>query len=117
MHNFHKLDVYNRARVFARNVYLLSASVTRPEQRAVTSQLRRSALSISATIAEGCGKRSRAETIRFLDMANASVAESEHHLGVSVDLAILPERKCAPLVDEAVQLRRMLSALINNFPQ
>ena len=71
---------------------------------------------MAANIAEGCGKRSRAETIRFLEIACGSVAESEHHLLVAADLAILPERKCIQLADEAIQLRRMLRALIERFP-
>ena len=117
MHNFRKLEVYTRSRVFAREIYLLTARVRRPEHRSVTTQLRNSALGISATIAEGCGKSSRAETIRFLEMASGSTAESEHHLGMASDLAILPERTCAELTDEAVQLRRMIRALITNFPR
>ena len=116
MHNFRKLAVWSRGRIFAREVYLLSAAVTNPRQRTVTSQLCRSALSISATIAEGCGKGSRAETIRYLEIACGSVAESEHHLLVAADLLILPERKCVTLIDEATQLRRMLRALIERLP-
>jgi four helix bundle protein len=116
MHNYRKLDVYYRARVFARDVYRLTAAVTKPEERNVTSQLRRSALSISATISEGFGKASRAETLRYLDMSCASTAESEHHLGVAVDLMILPEQRCNLLIDEAAQIQRMLRGLMENFP-
>ena len=116
MHNFRKLAVWSRSRIFARDVYFLCATVRNPQQRVVTAQLRRSALSISATIAEGCGKGSRAETIRYLEIACGSVAESEHHLLVATDLAILPERHCLKLADEAPQLRRMLRALIERLP-
>ncbi|MEO8336983.1 MAG: four helix bundle protein [bacterium] len=117
MHNYRKLDVYHRARTFAKDVYLLTARVTKPEERNVTAQLRRSALSISATISEGFAKSSRAETLRFLDMSRASAAESEHHLGVAADLLILPDHRCSALMDEAAQIQRMLRRLIENFPQ
>lgn len=116
MHNFRKLDVWNRSRVFAREVYHLTVSVVRPEERVVATQLRRSALSIPANIAEGCGKGSRAETIRYLEIACGSVAESEHHLLIARDLAILPETACCKLADEASQIRRMLRALIERLP-
>ena len=116
MYNFRKLAVSHRGKDFAREVYLLSATVTNPRHKTVTSQLWRSALSISATIAEGCGKRTRAETIRYLEIACGSVTESESHLVVAADLGILPESKCAKLVDEATQLRRMLRALIARLP-
>ena len=102
--------------MFGREVFFLTASVVRSEYRLVTSQLRRSALGISANIAEGCSKGSRAETIRYLEIACGSVGESEHHLLVAGELAILPETKCATLADEASQLRRMLRALIERLP-
>jgi four helix bundle protein len=117
MHNYRKLTVYHRARAFAREVYFLTTSVSRPEARLVTSQLRRCALGISSTISEGCGKNSRAETIRYLEISCGSVAESEHHLSEAAELAILSPRKCAQLEDEAVQILRMLRALIENFPK
>ena len=116
MHNFRKLAVWHRGKGFARDVYFLCATVTNPRQKTVTAQLWRSALAISATIAEGCGKRTRAETIRYLEMACGSVTESESHLLVAADLGILPAANCAPLVDEATQLRRMLRALIERLP-
>ena len=116
MHNFRKLAVWHRGRDFARDVYVLCATVTIPRQRTVTSQLSRSALAIPATIAEGCGKSTRAETLRYLEIACGSVTESESHLLVAADLGILPEGKCAALVDEATQLRRMLRALIERLP-
>ena len=116
MHNFRKLTVWNRSRVFAQDVYALTAKVVRPEQRAVSAQLRRSALSIPANIAEGCGKASRAETIRYLEIACGSVSESEHHLQMADDLAILPSANCASLSEEATQLRKMLRALIARLP-
>jgi four helix bundle protein len=82
----------------------------------VTSQLKRSALSISANIAEGCGKRSRAEAIRYLEIACGSAAETEHHLTIARDLRILPADRCVQLEQQAADARRMLRALIDRFP-
>src|ERR1035437_9932229 len=59
MHNFHKLDVWDHSRELGSEIYLFCAKITRPEARLITAQLRRSALSISANIAEGCGKNPR----------------------------------------------------------
>ncbi|PYP81445.1 MAG: hypothetical protein DMD35_01665 [Gemmatimonadetes bacterium] len=41
-------------------------------------RVRRSALSIATNIAEGCGKNSRADTLRYLEIASGSAAETEH---------------------------------------
>ena len=116
VHNFRKLTVWSRSSTFAQEVYALTASVVRPDQRVVSAQLRRAALSVPANIAEGCGKASRGETIRYLEIACGSVSESEHHLHMAADLAILPSASCASLAEEASQLRRMLRALIARLP-
>ena len=116
MHNFRKLHVWSRARTLGADVYRLCAMVTSPQAKVVTAQLRRSALSISANIAEGCGKRSRAEGIRYLEIASGSAAETEHHLAMASDLEILPHRDCNRLGGEAEQVGRMIRALINRFP-
>ena len=116
MHNFRKLLVWSRARALGGDVYRLCASVTAPEKKISTAQLRRSALSISANIAEGCGKRSRAEGIRYLEIAAGSTAETVHHLTMAADLGILPIRECTRLADESEQIGRMIRALINRFP-
>ncbi len=108
--------MWPRSRHFARDVYRLTIRVTRSEDKVVTTQLRRSALAIAAAIAEGCGKRTRAETIHYLDGAHGSAGESESHLMQAMDLDILPLRECRRLVDEAVQIQRMIAALMRNLP-
>ena len=116
MHNFRKLSVWTRSRYLAVEIHALCATVIRPDKRIVTSQLKRSSLSIAANIAEGCGKRSRPETIRYLEIAAGSAAETEHHLTVAGDLAILPLHRCEELIERAVAIRRSLRALIERFP-
>ncbi len=116
MHNFRKLDVWHRARFFARDVVRLTAGVRRGEDKITTTQLRRSALGIPAAICEGCGKRTRAETLRYLDIAHASAAESEGHLIQAVDIAILPRRECEKLADEVIQIQRMIESLMRKLP-
>ena len=116
MHNFRRLAVWTRSRALAVEIYALCAPVTRPDSRLVTAQLKRSALSISSNIAEGCGKGSRAETIRYLEIACGSAAETEHHLTMAADLMIIPAHRCQPLAERAGALQRMLRALIERLP-
>jgi four helix bundle protein len=116
VHNFRKLSVWTRARYLAVEIHALCATATRPDKRIVTSQLKRSALSIGANIAEGCGKRSRAETIRYLEIAAGSAAETEHHLTLAADLAILPGHRCEELAERAAAIRRSIRTLIERFP-
>ena len=108
--------MWTRLRALAVEIHGLCATETRPDRRLVTSQLKRAALSISANIAEGCGKGSRAETIRYLEIACGSAAETEHHLIVASDLSILSPQRVDPLIARAGELRRMLRALIDRLP-
>jgi four helix bundle protein len=82
----------------------------------ITSQLRRSALSIASNIAEGCGKNSRAGTLRYLEIASGSAAETEHHLEVIRDVGLVDLHTLAQLLADTQRVRRMLRALIRRFP-
>jgi len=115
VHDFRKLLVWQLGKELGADVYRLCAARPRCEI-AVTSQLRRSALAIATNIAEGCGKSTRAETIRYLDIAAASAAETEHHLEVARDLGMIDAKMCETLLARVVSVRRMLHALIKKLP-
>jgi four helix bundle protein len=89
VHDYRRLIVWQRARTLGVDIHVASRSFPRSDRGVVASQLRRSALSISAKVAEGCGKTSRRETIRFLEIASGSAKETEHHLLVAGDLGFL----------------------------
>ena len=116
MHDFRKLLVWQLSKDFGADVYRLCASTPRAHS-AVTSQLRRSALAIATNIAEGCGKSSRRETIRYLDIAAGSAAETEHHLEVARDVGAIESLRCEELLARVGSIRRMLRALIAKLPQ
>ena len=117
MHNFRKLEVWRLACDLGTDVYALCAGVTRPESRIITAQLRRSALSIAANIAEGCGKNSRAETIRYLEIAGGSAAETEHHLIIAMQTRVLDEEVATTLLARTTSVRRMLRVLVVRLPR
>ena len=71
----------------------------------------RATMSISATIAEGAGRASRADFARFISMAIASANEVETHLQTARDLGVMGEPAHARSVDRCVEVRRMLFGL------
>jgi four helix bundle protein len=82
----------------------------------VGGQLRRAALSIPSNIAEGCGKSSRKETIRFFQIASGSATEAENHLLIASDLGYVSEEVRERSVGELKAVQRMLAKLIANLP-
>ncbi len=117
VHDFRKLNVWREALALGTDIYRACALVTRPDSRLITSQLRRSALFIATNIAEGCGKSSRAETVRYLEIAAGSAAETEHHLLVAIETATLHAGEAEAFLGRIVSVRRMLFALINRLPR
>ena len=71
-----------------REVYRVPATWPRSERYELTAQLRRAAISAGANLAEGSAKRGAAEFARYLDIANGSLAETEHLLLLARTLAI-----------------------------
>jgi four helix bundle protein len=111
MHDFRRLHVWQRAREVYVAVERLTNAFPRSDRGIVANQLRRAALSISTNIAEGCGKDSPKETIRYLQIAAGSTAETENHVLVATDLGYVHPKAGDALVAQIVSIRRMLYRL------
>ena len=89
MKDFHDLKVWQKAHALTLTVYRITADFPRQEQYGLTSQLRRASSSIPANLAEGCGRNSDAEFIRFCTIAAGSASELEYHLLLAHDLKLI----------------------------
>lgn len=85
------------------------------EQRDLARQLRRSAFSISANIAEGNGRFTRADYLRHLSIANGSLNEVETHLQLAVDCGYLRADQARVARQLAAQTGRLLVALTRSL--
>ena len=83
---FEDLLVWQKAHLFVLAVYRLSGAFPKYEIYGLSSQFRRAAVSIAANIAEGFRKRSKADKIRFLNIAQGSVEECRYYLILTKDL-------------------------------
>jgi four helix bundle protein len=115
VHDFRRLLVWQRARELFVAVDRLARRFPRADRGVLSSQLRRAALSIPSNIAEGCGKESPKETIRFLQVAAASVAETESHLLLATDLGYVHLKQSEALLDQVAAIRRMLFRLTKSL--
>ena len=112
MQDYHKLKVWEKSHALAIDVHRVAGSFPRMEGVALTSQLRRAALSIPANIAEGAGKTGNSEFGRFLNIALGSAAETHYHLLAARDLGLIEPTTYHELAARTVEVRRMLSGLI-----
>jgi four helix bundle protein len=116
MHDFKKLRVWQEARVLGVEVHALTRTFPRSDRGVIASQLRRAALGIAATIAEGCGKESRGETLRYLQIAAGSASETESHLIQAADMQFIADDVSSALADRASKLQRGIRKLCRTLP-
>lgn len=117
MKDFKELKVWQKAYALSLAVYEKSRSFPKEEVYGLTSQLRRAAISVGANIAEGCGRRSDGEFIRFLQIARGSIAEMEHHLLLARDLRFLTSEAHQDLEKKVIEVQRMLTSLVTSIEE
>jgi four helix bundle protein len=104
--------VWEKAHDLTVELYQGTRSFPRQELFGPTSQIRRSAASVPANIAEGCGRGSGADFGRHLQMAFGSACECEYHLLLSRDIKLLDNELYAALEGKITEIKRMLTALM-----
>ena len=112
MQNYKDLKVWEKAHQFTLMVYETSKHFPKEELYGLTKQLRRSAYSIPANIAEGCGKNTKADFANFLNIALGSANESEYFILLTKDLAYINTEKFETLSKLINEIKAMLIALI-----
>jgi len=105
--SFQDLLVWRKAHELVLAVYTLTAAFPKPETYGLSLQIRRSAVSVPANIAEGFRRRSRPEKARFLNMAESSLEETRYFLILARDLRYGDP---APLMTSLEEVSRLLHA-------
>ncbi len=94
-----------------RAIYDLTRAFPADERFGLTAQLRRSAVSIPSNIAEGHERETTADYIRFISIAEGSLAEARTQLRIGADLGYCIPEAIAPTLQEMTEIRRMLNGL------
>ncbi len=94
--------------VLVTEIYRLSKTFPNDESYGLTSQLRRCAVSIPSNIAEGYGRNSIHEYIRFLYIATGSLFELQTQLEISFNLEYLNTSVFDKLYESTREIERML---------
>ena len=111
MRDYRKLDVWKKSHALTLLVYRQTRSFPRDELYGLVAQMRGSARSIPANIAEGSGRSSRADLARFLDMSMGSANELSYYIELARDLDYITAEAAALLDSLAAEVNRMLVAL------
>ena len=114
-HNFKELNIWKRSRILTKEIYLNTNDFPQQEQFGLTQQIRKSAVSISSNIAEGCGRGTNPQLVQFLNIAQGSAFELESQLYLSLDLEYLSEKITKQLIDELSEIQKMIDGFINKI--
>jgi four helix bundle protein len=107
---YEDLDVYQVSMELVRGVYEITKSFPPEEKFGLSLQMRRAAVSIPSNIAEGASRHSGKETIQFLYIALASLAEVETQVEIARDLDYI--HKIGPVLGKILRVRAMLLGLV-----
>lgn len=107
MHNIKELKLWNRAINLTVEVYRITNNFPINEIYGLTSQLRKSAVSIPSNIAEGAGRNSNNEFKHFLGIANGSAYELETQLIISKNLNFVDNRTAEVMLKEIEEIKKM----------
>lgn len=115
MRDHKQLRAFVLADELALLVYRASAGFPREEQFGLTSQLRRAAVSTASNIVEGCARQSKADYVRFLDIAHGSACEVEYQISLAQRLGYLDEETFLQLQQGATNTAKVLNSLIRSL--
>jgi len=113
--NYKELKVWEKAYKLCLDIYTVTKRFPKEEIYGLTSQIRRSAVSIPSNIAEGYGRKTTSEYVRFLYIAYGSVCELETQTMLSGDLDYMNKEKLQELREELGDVERMLKAMIKSL--
>ena len=113
--NFQDLRIWQKGIEVLKDIYILTKKFPKEELYGLTSQMRRSAVSIPSNIAEGFRRYHNKEYKQFLYIALGSCAELETHIIIAKELDYANETNKTELIEKIKYICRMTVKLINKL--
>lgn len=113
--SYKELVVWQKAVELVAEVYAATAQFPREEIFGLTSQLRRSAVSVPSNIAEGQGRATKGEFVQFLANARGSICELETQILIARKLGYLSPEGGQILASRTTEVARILNGLLTSL--
>ncbi len=107
MHKYKELKIWQKAMELVTDIYKATSAFPDKERFGLISQINRASVSIPSNIAEGAGRNSDKDFLRFLSMAHASSYETETQLIISYNLNYLSADELEVLTDKINEWQKM----------
>ena len=115
MKSYRDLIVWQKSVEMVTHVYKLLNAFPEDGKFGLTSQIKRSSISISSNIAEGYGRNYTKDYSRFLNIARGSLFEMQTQFQIAQNLNFINENDLTTINDLSVEIEKMLNSLINKL--
>ena len=113
--SYTELDVWKVARELTNTIYTITKDFPHLEVFGLSSQMRRCAVSVPSNIAEGCGRNTAPETIRFLHIARGSLYELETQCYLAFDQNYIQLDGLEEVLHQITKSKHMLNGFIRYY--
>lgn len=114
-YSFQKLNVWQEAKKLVVEVYHLLDSFPKFENYALCDQIRRAIVSVPSNIAEGSGRKSLKEQVRFLEISYGSLMEAYNQLLIAIDLTYITEDSVKAIKPSIDSVAKMINGLSSSY--
>lgn len=111
--NYQELIVWQKSMDLADEIYKIAKMLPKEEIHGLSDQLRRASISVPSNIAEGHGRGSDKEFVKFLTISRGSIQEVETQILLCVRINLIPESVAENVISLISEIRKMLNSLIN----
>lgn len=112
--SFTQLRTWQSSRVLATDIYKLTSQFPDDEKFGLTSQIRRSVVSVAANIAEGFSRSGIKEKTQFYSIALGSLTETLSHAFIAHDLGYIQGKELQLIEEKVVEIHKMTNGLIKS---
>ncbi|MDL2142999.1 MULTISPECIES: four helix bundle protein [Flavobacterium] len=117
MSNFRNLLIWQKSMALTTKIYFSTKHFPKEEIFGLTSQIRRCSISIPSNIAEGFGRESDKDLLRFLGISIGSLFEMQTQLEIAKNISYLKEDDFNNLYEDSREVERMLVSFIKKIKQ
>ncbi len=115
MSNYKTLDAWKVSMELVKEIYILTKQFPKEELYGLTSQIRRSAVSIPTNIAEGLGRQYKKDTLQFFYVSRGSIYELETLINIGLMANIISENDFERLLPPIERALKLLYGLIKSY--
>jgi four helix bundle protein len=115
MKTFRDLLIWQKSMILVTNTYQITKNFPKEEIYGLTSQIRRCSISVPSNIAEGFGRQSKIEFVRFLNISMSSLFEYQTQIEIAKNINYLSELDFEQLYQKTRELEAMMASYIRKI--